>query len=170
MNENIEEGTIGEVSALFHDHPYMLKNIEHTITQLPESLIEEYRKFGFSPLDAILNNLKISPIQSSTGVSVVDLPNYRNNMIFNTAGTVGYGPEHAGYGQNFQGVVVAPKGQKVFTVLDELDVNGYPKSSSGAFRDAGGNNMRTGLLVNRPFYKTGGKIQSKILNKLLKKE
>lgn len=158
-----------EVSALFHDHPYMLKNAEYTITQLPESLIEEYRKFGFSPLDAILNNLKISPIQSSTGVSVVDLPNYRNNMIFNTAGTVGYGPEYAGYGQNFQSVIVAPKGQKVFTVLDELDVNGYPKSSSGAFRDAGGNNMRTGLQVNKPFYKTGGKIQSKILNKLLNK-
>ena len=64
-------------------------------------------------------------------------------------------------GKDFQGIVVAPKGKKVFTVLDEIDVNDFQKSSSGAFRDAGGENIRRGLKINIPFYKYGNKICKK---------
>jgi hypothetical protein len=81
-------------------------------------------------------------------------------MILNTYGRL-YEPGSAWMGKDFQGIVVAPKGKKVFTVLDEIDVNDFQKSSSGAFKDAGGDNVREGLKINIPFYKSGNKLYKK---------
>ena len=129
-----------------------IQDVANSLTAIPQSTFDLYEKYGFSKLDAVLNHLiKTRQIKSS----VVDLPNYRNNIILNTYGIL-HKPESGWMGRDFQGIVVAPKGEKVFTVLDEIDVNGFPKSSSGAFRDAGGDNIREGLKINIPFYKNGG--------------
>lgn len=132
-----------------------IQDVAHSLTDIPQSTFDLYEKYGFSKLDAVLNNLKVTPRQMES--SVVDLPNYRKNIILNTNGTL-YEPGSTWMGNDFQGIVVAPKGKKVFTVLDKIDVNDFKKSSSGAFRDAGGNNIREGLKINIPFYKSGNKI------------
>lgn len=136
-----------------------IQDVAHSLTSIPQSTFDLYEKYGFSKLDAVLNNLTTAP-QIQVKASVVDLPNYRNNIILNTNGTL-YEPGSSWMGKDFQGIVVAPKGKKVFTVLDEIDVNGFPKSSSKAFRDAGGNNVREGLKINIPIYKDGNKIWKK---------
>lgn len=134
---------------------FSAETVANTIQKIPQSTVDLYEKYGFSKLDAILNNLVTNTAQEPP--SVVYLPHYRQNIIFNTAGHI-YPLGSNKIGRDFQGAIVGPKGQKIFTVLDELDVDGYPKSSSGAFRDAGGDNIREGLKINIPFYKKGNKI------------
>lgn len=134
---------------------FSAETVANTIQKIPQSTVDLYKKYGFSKLDVVLNNLVANTAQEPH--SVVYLPHYRQNIILGTYGTI-YPLGSNNIGENFQAVVVGPKGQKIFTVLDELDVNGYPKSSSGAFRDAGGYNIREGLKINIPFYKKGSKL------------
>lgn len=128
-------------------------DILHTINTIPQTIIDLYERNGFTKLDAILNNM----YKSTYGASVSDLPHYRNNIVLHTAGDLPPIGSKAN-GQNFQGMVVGPKGKKIGTVLDEINADDYGRSSSKTHRDAGGDNQREGLKIMIPGYNIGGKL------------